>query len=107
MACILRNAYLIVVTTKFQEVATPAQLAAVPTTYLLTQYVNRAGFYSDGSHAPSRITKAIKIELEKARSTDLGQRITRTLTRDDYEHWSWEGWSPMSAVFLHSPPDQF
>ena len=28
------------------------------------------------------------IELEKARSIDLGQRITTTLTREDYERWS-------------------
>ena len=27
------------------------------------------------------------------------------LTRLDYKHWAWEGWSKSSAVFLHSPPD--
>ena len=88
-------------TINFQEFTTTEQLAD-PTTYLLTQDVNRAGFYSDGSYAPS-ITKAMTIELEKAGSIDLGQRITTTLTRDDYERWSWEGCSPMSAVFLHLP----
>ena len=46
------------------------------------------------------------IAPEKARSIDFGQRITTTLTRDNYKRPSWEGCSPLSAVFLHSPPDQ-
>ena len=93
-------------------IATPAQLAD-KTTDLLPQDVNRAGLYSDGSFAPSiTITKAITInKLEKARSIDLGQKITTTLTKTtlNYEHWSWEGLSPMSAVLLPTlaTPDQF
>ena len=37
----------------------------------------------------------------------LGSQISTSLDRDDYERWSWEAWSKMSAVWLHSPPDQY
>jgi hypothetical protein len=83
-------------TINFQEVATPAQLADT-TTYLLTQHTSRAGFYEDGSFAPS-VTKAITNELEKARSIVLGSQISTSLDRDDYERLSWEAWSKISLA---------
>ena len=65
-----------------------------------------AGFYHNGTLAPS-VTKAITVELESARCEDLGNRIQAGRGKDHYERWSWEAWTKISAVFLHSPPDQF
>ena len=53
------------------------------------------------------MTKALTKELEKARADDLGVRLTDQLERGDFERWEWEASNRTSAVFLHSPPDQF
>ena len=53
--------------------------------YLITQPVEREGFYEDGSMAIS-VTRALTEELEKQRSLNLGANIARTLGRDDYEN---------------------
>ena len=44
------------------------------------------------------------MEIESARSTNLGKKITNTLTRDNYERWSWEAWTKIGASFVISPP---
>ena len=52
------------------------------------------------------VTHALTEELEKQRSLDLGKNITKTLGREDYEKWSWDGCTRMSSMFLTSPPDR-
>ena len=59
-------------------------------TLLLTQNTNRAGFYIGGTLAPSVITNAITIKLERARAPDLRQQIDTSLERDTYKKWVWE-----------------
>ena len=73
--------------------------------YLIVQPVKRAGFYEDRSMARS-VTHALTEELEKQRSLNLGANIARTLGREDYEKWSWDGCTRMSSMFLTSPPDR-
>ena len=54
------------------------------------------------------MTKTLTKELEKTRVDDLGVRLlTDQMEREDLERWAWEAWNRTSAVFLHSPPDQF
>ena len=74
------------------------------TNLLLTQEVERAGIYSNGTIAGS-VTDAVTRELESARSKRLGKRIESELERTDYERWAWEAWTKMSTEFLLSPPD--
>jgi hypothetical protein len=81
-------------------------LQLADSTLLLTQDVDRAGFYPSGTIAPS-VTHAVTMELEKARAASLGVRITTALDNDQYERWSWEACSKMSSQPLLSPPDQF
>ena len=50
---------------------------------------------------------AITINLKKQRETHLWEQINTDLERKDYERFPWEAWTPMSAVWLHSPPDHF
>ena len=71
---------------------------------LLNQDITQAGFRKDGTY-PKSITKAVTAELEYSRSEQLGDHIRNTLHRRDYERWSWESWTRMNIVFLHSPPD--
>ena len=47
------------------------------------------------------------MELEGEREASLDLFVKASLTRTDYERWSWEGCTKMSSVWLHSPPDQF
>ena len=35
----------------------------------------------------------------------LGAIVASSLNRSDYEKWSWDRYTKMSAVFLTSPPD--
>ena len=72
---------------------------------MIVQPVERAGFYEDGSMALS-VTHALTEELEKQRSLNLGANIVRTLGREDYEKWSWDGCTRMNSMFLASPPDR-
>ena len=51
------------------------------------------------------VTNAVTIELETQRSIHLGTVVEDYLHRNDYEKWSWEGCSKMSAAFLQSPLD--
>ena len=53
------------------------------------------------------VTKTLPKELEKARADDLGVRLTDQMEREDFERWAWKARNRTSAVFLHSPPDQF
>ena len=73
---------------------------------LLNQDISRAGIYPDGS-IPKSVTKAITMELEKARSIQLGVTIAENMERDQYERWAFEACGKLSGVFLLSPPDQF
>ena len=34
-------------------------------------------------------------------------KITTGMAQKGYERWSWQVWTPMSAVWLHSSPDHF
>jgi hypothetical protein len=90
-------------TQNFQDVATALETSNE--NLLLSQSVERAGFYADGTHAPL-VTNALTLEMETRRSRHLGERITAILNRGEYERWAWEAWTKMSATFLLSPPDQ-
>ena len=72
----------------FQEASTNDR--ANDDSLLLTQDVSRAGFYKDGTFAPS-ITNAVTIELERSRKTALGTQISSSLNRREYERWAFEG----------------
>ena len=37
----------------------------------------------------------------------LGVTIETNLDVGDYELWAWTAWMPMSAEFLHTPPNSF
>jgi hypothetical protein len=87
---------------KFRGVATPN--ACDDDDLLVNQPVQRAGFRSNGT-IPSSVTRDITMEIESAISTYLGKHIINTLTRKDYERWSWEGWTNIGASFVTSPPD--
>ena len=103
LVCGLRHAWS-QLQSNYQDVATNDELSNPK--LLLTQELARAGFYEDGSVAKS-VTNALTIELEGSRSRSLGNWIADRLDRKSYERWSWEAWRKSSAVFLHSPPDQF
>jgi hypothetical protein len=90
-------------TQNFKDVTTAVK--TLDKNLLLSQSVERAGFYADGTHAPS-VTNALTLEMETRRSRHLGERITAILNCGKYEHWAWEAWTKMSATFLVSPPDQ-
>ena len=83
---------------------TPEQ-AADTASFLITQPIERAGFYEDGSMAAS-VTYAVTEELEKQRMMRLGDKIERTIGRGEYEKCAWNGWTKISAMFLNSPPDR-
>jgi hypothetical protein len=65
---------------------------------LLSQSVERAGFYADRTHAPL-VTNALTLELETQLSRCLGKRIIAILSHGKYERWTWEAWTEMSANF--------
>jgi hypothetical protein len=44
--------------------------------------------------------------METQWSHRLGERITAILNCGEYEHWTWEAWTKISATFLLSPPVQ-
>ncbi len=90
-------------TQNFLDVATA--LKKLDKNLLLSQSVDYAGFYADGTHAPL-VTNALNLEMETGKSRHLGERITAILNCGKYEHWAWEAWTKMSATFLLSPPDQ-
>ena len=50
---------------------------------------------------------ALTMELEGEREASLDLHIKEMLARTDYKRWSWEGWTKLSSVWLHSPPDSF
>ena len=88
----------------FQEVVTQEQ--PTDNALLLLQDISWAGFYHTGTIA-SLATKAIRVELEKARAARLGERIDASLPRTAYERWAWEACSNIRGQFLQSPPDHF
>jgi hypothetical protein len=90
-------------TQNFQDVATA--LKTSDKNLLLSQSVERVGFYADGTHAPL-VTNALTLETETRWSRCLGERITAILNCGKYEHWAWEAWTKMSATLLLSPSDQ-
>ena len=47
------------------------------------------------------------VEMEREREANLNLHIKLSLARADYQHWSREGCTSMSSMWLHSPPDQF
>ena len=65
---------------KFQEVASPEQMGDTAS-FLITQPVERVGFYEDGSMAAS-VTHAVTEELEKRRIVCLGEKIEATIERE-------------------------
>jgi hypothetical protein len=90
-------------TQNFHNVATALETS--DKNLLLSQSVQRAGFYANGSHAPS-VTNMLTLEIEKRQSCCVGEWISATLDCCKYEHWAWEAWTKMSTTFLLSPPDQ-
>jgi hypothetical protein len=90
-------------TQKFQDVVTA--IKTLDENLLLSQSVERAGFYADGTHALS-VTNALALEMETQQSCCLGEKITTILIRGEYEHWAWEAWTKMSATSILSPLDQ-
>jgi hypothetical protein len=90
-------------TQNFKDVATA--LETLDKKLLLSQSVEHAGFYADGTHAPL-VIDALTLEMETQQSRCLGERITAILNCGKYERWAWEAWTKMSATFLHFPPDQ-
>ena len=72
--------------------------------YLINQPLERAGFCADGTIKRS-VTNTVTEELEKQRSSRLGTEVERTLGREEYERWAWDGGTRMSSEFLISPPD--
>ncbi len=87
----------------FQDVATA--LETLDKNLLLSQSVESARFYADGTHAPL-VRNALTLEMETRWSRRLGERITAVLNHGKYERWAWEAWTKMSATFLLSPLDQ-
>jgi hypothetical protein len=73
--------------------------------HVLTQPIASAGFYEDGSMVKS-VTSANTIELEKQRLMRMSSIVERSLCRDDYKKWAWDGCSNLSAAFLQYPPDR-
>ena len=71
---------------KFQEVASPEQVGDTAS-FLITQPVERVGFYEDGSMAAS-VTHAVTEELEKRRMVYLREKIEATIEREKYERWA-------------------
>ena len=90
-------------TTNFQEVVLTEQRIDT-SKCLLARPVTGAGFHADGT-MPGSVTNTVTVELEKQRSMHLGAIVASSLNRNDYEHWSWDGCTKMSAAFLTSPPD--
>ena len=91
-------------TSTFQDVAT--REVQSDGGLLINQPTSNAGFYAAGTRDTS-VTDAITPELEGSRSKALGVKMEENLDRGDYELWSWTAWMPMSAEFLHIPPDAF
>ena len=75
---------------------------------MLNQELKNAGYFKNGQ-LHQFVIKAPTKELEKARVVDLGVRLTDQIQmeKEDFERWAWGAWNRTSAVFLHSPPDQF
>jgi hypothetical protein len=59
-------------TQNFQDDATALKM--LDKNLLLSQIVERAGFYADGTHAPL-VTNALTLEMETLQSCHLGERI--------------------------------
>ena len=51
------------------------------------------------------MTNAVTKELEKQRSSRLGTEIERTMGREEYEKWAWDGGTRMNSLFISSPLD--
>jgi hypothetical protein len=90
-------------TQNLQDIATALEM--LDKNLLLSQSVERAEIYADGTHAPL-VTNALTLEMETQRSRCLGERIRAILNCGKYEHWAWEAWTKMSATFLLSPLDR-
>lgn len=70
------------------------------------QTVERAGF-TKSCLIKGSATKPLTQDLEKARMDELGAHISGTLGRNAYKKWSWGVSNKSSALFLHSPPDEY